>query len=418
MISLLQARTIALSSVEVGPAVRTTLAQARGRFLAAQVRATRDVPACDNSAMDGFALKAKDSKGARRDRPRILRLLGSVYAGMPPPDEELKAGESYRIFTGAPMPPGADTVIRLEAARDDEQTVSLFIESAPGANVRRRGEEYPEGQPLFMPGQPIDAYVIGVLASLGLATVEVHPPPKVAILTIGDELYPPGVPLLPHQIYDSNGALLSSLCEEAGAEVVSHTRVLDRDEEIAQPLLHALPNVDMVVTTGGASVGHKDRVKAVVEALGGTLSFDGVAMKPGKPTGLARLRRIPICILPGNPGAACVAFDQIARPMLLKRQGALERRRRFKVRLDAPKKKQPALTYLLSARLDSRADGLWAKVRPQGAGQIFHNVGSEGWLRLPAGRGEFSTGDVVDLELFANPSYRPAEDRQLDESTR
>ena len=155
--------------------------------------------------------------------------------------------------------------------------------------------------------------------------------------------------------------------------------------------------MDLLVTSGGASVGDRDRVKAVLRARGAALEVDGVALKPGKPVGLARWGALPVLILPGNPGAATVAFDQLGRPLLLALQGVREERRRVQVRLEEPRHKQGGLTYLLSARSEEGR----ARIRPQGAGQLLQNVGAEGWVVLPPGRADFAAGEEVTLELFA-----------------
>ncbi|HET9451908.1 MAG TPA: molybdopterin-binding protein, partial [Aggregicoccus sp.] len=155
--------------------------------------------------------------------------------------------------------------------------------------------------------------------------------------------------------------------------------------------------VELLVTSGGASVGERDRVKAALRARGAQLEVDGVALKPGKPVGLARWEGLPVLVLPGNPGAATVAFDQLGRPLLLALQGVREERRRLRVQLEEARHKQAGLTYLLSARSESGR----ARIRPQGAGQLLQNVGAEGWVVLPAGRADFAAGEEVALELFA-----------------
>jgi molybdopterin molybdotransferase len=408
MIPLLQARTISISSLTALPVTEVPLLEAQRRFLARPVAVTRDLPALDNSAMDGFAVLASDTTGARRDRPATLKVVGTLFAGSPLADRDLRPGEAFRIYTGAPIPYGADAVVRQEAAGDEGQRVHVYAAAATGEHLRRRGEELRLGAPLFAIGTRLDPSVIGVLASMGLATAPTRARPRVAVLTLGDELVPLGQRAEPHQVYDSNGALLAALCTEAGGEVVSLQQAEDREHDIEDKLTRARQaEVDLIVSTGGASVGAKDRIKQVIKTMGGTIGFDGVAIKPGKPAGLAMLNKVPIAILPGNPGACSVAFDQLARPMLLKLQGVVEKRRTETVRLDTPRKKQPALAYLLAARREERNGELWAQVRPQGAGQIFQNVGAEGWVVLPPGKGEFAAGERVEMELFERSAFLP-----------
>ena len=208
------------------------------------------------------------------------------------------------------------------------------------------------------------------------------------------------------RIHDSNGALLSALAAEVNAIPVLQARAPDDDGRIRAALEGALEAADLVVTCGGASVGDRDRVKPVLRAMGGELHVDGVLLKPGKPLGLAAVRGKPVVVLPGNPGAAAVGFDQVARPMLLRMQGVTEVRRRMPVRLDAPRRKQAGLEYFLSAQVE--LDGSWpppARIRPQGAGQLVHAVGAHGWVILPRGRGEFAAGEEHPMELFAAPRW-------------
>ncbi|HZI15098.1 MAG TPA: gephyrin-like molybdotransferase Glp [Myxococcus sp.] len=405
--SLSTARLAALDAIAPAAVERVPLLEAQGRFLAAAVTASRSLPGCDNSAMDGWAVRAEETRGANRDRPARLRLAGTVYAGALPA-RALQPGEAARIFTGAPIPPGADAVVRQEAARpsDDGLHVDVFITVPQGNDIRRAGEEVLAGAPLFAPGQRVGASVLGVLASMGETTARVRPAPRVAVLATGDELVPPGTPALPHQVYESNLILISALAREAGADVRHLARARDDEAELRDTLLRVAPQVDVLLTTGGASVGDKDLVKRVLASLGARFLVDGVALKPGKPVAVARLGATAIAVLPGNPGAATVAFDQLARPLLLKHQGVVETRRRVRARLSEPRHKQAGLTYLLTTTLEPSASGEpVARLRPQGAGQILQNVHGEGWAILPPGRADFAEGDSVEVELFDAPHY-------------
>jgi molybdopterin molybdotransferase len=332
-----------------------------------------------------------------------------VYAGALP-SRTLQSGEAARVFTGAPIPPGADAVVRQEAARAEEDGhVSLFITVPQGNDIRRAGEEIQEGTPVFPAGLRADAAVLGMLASMGAATVLVRPAPRVVVLATGDELIPPGVPALPHQVYESNLVLISSMAREAGAEVSATDRARDDDAELRAAITRGAQGSDLLITTGGASVGDKDRVKRVLTELGARFFVDGVALKPGKPVAVARLGETAVLVLPGNPGAAAVAFDQLGRPMLLALQGVREQRRRLKVRITGSWHKQAGLTYLITATLEPREGEVlpWARLRRQDAGQILQNVGAEGLAVLPPGRADFAEGDEVELELFDRPRYVP-----------
>ncbi|AEI63759.1 gephyrin-like molybdotransferase Glp [Corallococcus macrosporus] len=401
------ARQAAFDAIAPAAPERVPLLDAQGRFLAAPVTASRSLPGCDNSAMDGWAVRAEETQGATRDRPARLRVTGTVFAGGLP-TTSLQPGTAARVFTGAPLPPGADAVVRQEAARptQDGAFVDVFITVPPGNDVRRTGEEVIAGTPLFDAGLRVSAAVLGVLASLGATDVWVRPAPRVAVLATGDELVPPGAPALPHQVYESNLVLVAALAREAGADVRQLARARDDEAALREALTRLAPQVDVLVTTGGASVGDKDLVKRVLTALGARFFVDGVALKPGKPVAVARLGDTAVVVLPGNPGAATVAFDQLARPLLLKHQGVLESRRRVRAHLSEARHKQAGLTYLITTTLEAR-DGLAprAVLRPQGAGQILQNVHGEGWALLPPGRADFAEGDLVDVELFDRPTF-------------
>jgi len=403
---LTAARKAALDAVSPLAPARVPLLHAHGRFLAAAITAARSLPGCDNSAMDGWAVRAEETRGVNRDKPARLRVVDTVYAGHLP-SRPIGPGEAARIFTGAPIPEGADAVVRQEAARaTGDGAVEIYVTVPPGHDIRRTGEEVRSGVPLFGPGQRVDAHVLGVLASMGEATALVRPAPKVAVLATGDELIQPGHPALPHQVYESNLSLVAALAREAGAELLTMGRARDDDAELREAVSRLLPRADVLVTTGGASVGEKDRVKRVLADMGARFLVDGVALKPGKPVAVARVGDTAVVVLPGNPGAATVGFDQFARPLLLKLQGVLEVRRRLRVRLDSARGKQAGLTYLISATVEHREDARpLARLRVQGAGQILQNVGAEGLVVLPPGQADFAEGDEVEMELFERPHY-------------
>ncbi|HYI02540.1 gephyrin-like molybdotransferase Glp [Hyalangium sp.] len=405
--SLSSAQQAALDAVTPAPPEPLPLLLAHGRFLATAVSASRSLPGCDNSAMDGWAVRAEETLGATRDQPARLRIVDTVYAGALP-SRALQSGEAARVFTGAPLPVGADAVVRQEAARADESgLVSLFITVPPGNDIRRMGEEVLAGAPLFTAGQRVDANVLGVLASMGATTALVRRAPRVAVLATGDELVSPGMPALPHQVYESNLHLIAALAREAGAEVVATERARDDEAALRATLTALAQRADVLITTGGASVGDKDLVKSVLAELGARFLVNGVALKPGKPVAVARLGALAVVVLPGNPGAATVAFDQLGRPLLLRFQGVREERRRLRARLSEGRHKQAGLAYLITTTLEHREGGglPWAGLRPQGAGQILQNVGAQGFAILPPGRADFAEGDEVEVELFDRPRY-------------
>lgn len=412
MISLQEARALALASIRVAPPIEVPLLAAHLRYLASPMRASRPVPNLDNSAMDGYALRSAETVGANRDRPVRLKCVETIYAGTSP-ERTIGDRQAARLFTGAPIPNGADCVVRQEAARPDGSDVLVFVESAPGQNIRHRGEEMALGEIVLPAGEKLDAASLGLLAAAGMGAVPIWAQPRVSLLTVGDELARPGAPALAHQVYDCNGVLLEALCAEAGACVVNRRRSADREESIRDSLQNLVAGADLLITSGGASVGDRDLVKRCLAQLGAAMVFDGVALKPGKPASVAVWSGCPVVVLPGNPGAASVAFDQLARPMLLKRQGVIEHRQTIEVQLDAAQHKQGGLTYLLSAVVAERGKDRWATLRAQGSGQLRQNIGADGWAILPPGRADFEAGDRVAVELFAKPSYTLADAEAL-----
>lgn len=407
MIPLERARELALALVSPLPARQVGLDQAHDRFLTEPLVAPRPLPPVDNAAMDGWAVRAQDTRGATRARPAALREVGTAVAGELP-DQEVGAGEAIRIFTGAPLPPGADAVVRQEEAAEAKGEIRVFAEARPWLHVRRTGEELVEGAVALPARTRLDAYALGVAASLGRIDLMISGLPRVAVITVGDELIRPGRPALPHQIHDSSGTMLTARAAELGAEIASQMHAADDDAPIRAELEMALDNSDLVVTCGGASVGARDRVKQVLAAMGARFVVDGVLLKPGKPAAVAAVRDRPVLVLPGNSGAAVVAFDQLGRPMIHRLQGVRELRRRIAVRLDSTRHKPAELEQFLSADLErSGGEGRppRAIIRPQGPGRILHSVGAEGWVILPRGRAGFEAGEEHPMELFAGSVF-------------
>ena len=399
------ARAAALGALRPAPPEHVPLPAALGRFLAGDVWASRSLPGCPVSAMDGYAVRAEETLHANRDRPVRLRVTHTVYAGHLPPGP-LAPGEAARIFTGAPLPEGATAVVRQEATLALEGHVHLYVHVPPGRDIRAEGEELRSGTLLLRAGQRLDAHALGVLASQGGPLVAVGAAPRVAVLVTGDELVVPGTPALPHQVYESNLVLVTALAQEAGAHVGARERSRDEDAPLRAAIERLVPDTDVLVTTGGASVGDKDRVKRVLAGMGATFLVDGVALKPGKPVAVGRLGTTALVVLPGNPGAATVAFDQFVRPLLLRHQGVHEERQRVRVPLDDARHKQAGFTYLVSGTLHTGEDGrTWAGIRPQGGGQHLHHIGAEGYAVLPPGRADFAAGDEVEFERFDRPRF-------------
>lgn len=328
MLSVDEARERILASVRTGTAKPVALSACHGLVLAQHVRAETPVPPFRNAAMDGYAVRSVDARDAAYDSPVRLRITGNLPAGVEP-DRSVGSGEAIRIMTGAAMPDGADAVVRFEETNDPEpgsesncdnlDWVSIYRAPACGDNVRQPGEDIPEGTHIFSPGLLIDAAVQGVLASTNHASVAAIPRPLVAILATGDEVVDPGESLNPGQIRNSNNYTIAGLVEEAGAipEIIGIAR--DTESSIRASLVGS-EKYDLLITSGGVSLGDYDMVKDVLRSEG-SIDLWQVRIKPGKPMAFGQIGGVPLIGLPGNPVAAYVAFLQFAAPAIARMRG-------------------------------------------------------------------------------------------------
>lgn len=290
------------------------LAQARGRVLATDVIANLNVPPHDNSAMDGYAVRATDTRAA----PLALPITQRIAAGQV--GEPLMPGTVARIFTGAPLPAGADAVVMQENTESDANGVRVLQSVETGENLRAAGEDIKSGAQLMAAGHRLQPQDIGLLAAAGIETVSLVRQPRVALLTTGDELVQPGTPLKPGQIYNANAFAITALLQGFGAEVVDYGIVRDSHDATRKLLADAAANSDCVISTGGVSVGEEDHVKNAVEETG-HLDLWKLAIKPGKPFASGKLSGKQFFGLPGNPVSAFVTALLLVRPALLAMQG-------------------------------------------------------------------------------------------------
>ncbi len=305
-------QAISLNATETLP-----LLKALGRVLAESQTSSLDVPPADNSAMDGYAFCHADLSSMSAAG---LPISQRVAAGAIP--EKLQAGTAARIFTGAEIPEGADTVVMQEQCQisDDQQTVSVPLDCPLGNNIRRAGQDISLGAEIAIAGELLTPQAIGLLASIGIAEVPVYRQLRVAILSTGDELAEPGTPLQSGQIYNSNRYLLASLLQQMNMITVDLGRVEDTPQATLAALSRGTLEADIVISTGGVSVGEEDHVKGAVEKLG-ELNLWKIAIKPGKPLAFGRIGDTPFFGLPGNPVSTFVTFLLFARPYLQKMQG-------------------------------------------------------------------------------------------------
>lgn len=339
MISVEEARERILAFFQRLEPADVPLLDALGQVVARDAVAPFDIPPLDNTAMDGYAVRAADTTGASEPSPVELKVVADLAAGYVL-DREVQAGEAVRIMTGAPMPPGADAVVPFEETdeplRDVGQSakraerVAILKAAHPAANIRFRGEDVKAGQPVIPAGRVVRASEIGVLASIGLTSVPVYRRPVVAILSTGDEITAPGEPLLPGRIYDSNASSVAALVKSYGAI----PRVLGIAKDTVEDLtaaIHRGLDADMIVTSAGVSRGDFDVVKDVL-AKEGEIDFWTVRMKPGKPLAFGAFtapdgRRVPHLGLPGNPVSSMVSFELFGRPAIFKMLGRSDWRR-------------------------------------------------------------------------------------------
>ena len=326
MLELEEALARVLAAVPAPMSESVALSEAAGRVVTEQVRSPVDLPIFDNSAMDGYALRAADVASAKPDWPAHLRLTGKVAAGEVFVGE-VTAGTCVRLFTGSPLPPGADAVVRQEDTRVEPSgtgEVLILAPAARGENIRPRGGDVKHGATLAEAGEHLTVGRIGLLAAAGLTPIRAGRQPVVGLLATGSELREPGQPLAPGQIYESNRIALAALMERAGAIPRSFPLVADVLAATSLALAKAFDKCDAVVTSGGVSVGEMDFVRRAFEQIGGELQFWKVAVRPGRPFAFGRCRGKLLFGLPGNPVSALVTFLLLVRPALLRWQGAAD----------------------------------------------------------------------------------------------
>ncbi len=377
------------------------LTEAQDCLLAQTAEAADDIPPFSNTSMDGYAVRAQDVRGAGQE-PVVLDVLGTVRAGHPS-EETLKAGECFKIMTGAPVPAGADAVVPVEWTEAlDSAHVRILRAVEPGAHLRFQGEDMRKGRAVLQAGTLLTPPMLGVLATLGLSRVKVAAPPRVAILSTGDELRDPDMPLEPGTIRNSNSYALFGAIRAAGGQPVLYPTAPDEPEAIRALFTKAAGECDLVVSSGGVSVGDYDFVKPVIESLG-KLSLWRVNLKPGKPLAFGQVLGVPILGLPGNPVSALVTFELFVRPAIRTMLGD-SRWQRPKLRLalasdftEVTDRRQYVRCRLI---LDQGHLKLWPHTNQGSAVQTsWQDV--DALMIIPENTGPYRAGDEVDALVLS-----------------
>jgi molybdopterin molybdotransferase len=390
MISEEDARAKILDVIQPLPSRRLLLSQAFGCFAGEDYLSRLPLPNFDNSAMDGYAVVASSCRKGER-----LPVIGEQPAG---PDRRLhiSRGEAVRIFTGAPVPGGADAIVMQEDVKRDGDEIALNADVSPGDFIRRRGCDLAAGQKILAKGERIRAATVALLASQGLADVMVAGEVDAAIISTGDELVKPGETIKPGQIYESNSALLNALVQHSGASVKSAEHSCDERESLIEAIRRGTKN-HILIVTGGVSVGEHDLVQAALRSLGASIDIWRVAIKPGKPFLFGRVGESAVFGLPGNPVSAFVTFLQFVRPAILKMMGASN--------LDLP-----GVSAKLALDLTNDGDrvhyvrgkleaGKFTPVGRQESHALFGLSQSSALLRVAAGE-SLQAGEVVDVQIW------------------
>jgi molybdopterin molybdotransferase len=392
MISEEDARSKVLEAIQMVPTRHVLLSEALGCFAAEDYFARLPLPNFDNSAMDGYAVVASSCRKGER-----LRVIGEQSAGL---DRQLRIspGEAVRIFTGAPMPAGADAVVMQEDVSRESDAIILSVDVDPGDFVRRRGCDLAEGQKVLAKGERVRPATIALLASQGFADMTVGGDVKAAIVSTGDELVKPGENIKPGQIYESNSVLLQGLLQRCGTSVKSVEHCRDERESLIEAIKLGIKN-HILIITGGVSVGEHDLVQATLRSLGAKIDIWRVAIKPGKPFLFGQIGKCAIFGLPGNPVSAFITFLQFVRPAVLKMMGASTGE------LDLPKvsaelavdlRNESDRPHYVRGRLEN---GKFSPVGRQESHALFGLSQSNALLRLGVGEAR-SGGESVGVQLF------------------
>ena len=379
---------------------QVTLAAAAGRVLARPVAAAEFVPSFDRSTVDGWAVRAADTFGCSDSLPALLDMAGQVQMGENAA-APLSPGSGVKVPTGGAVPPGADAVVMVEYTEEyGDGTFGVLKPAAPGENLIYRGDDVAPGQEVLPAGRRIGPADIGALAALGAARVWVRRRPVVGILSTGDELVPLRQKPGPGQVRDVNAPMLAAAAAAWGARCLPPVLLPDREEQLEEAVDRLASRCDVVVLSGGSSVGEKDAAARVLDRLGEIL-FHGIAMKPGKPTLLARVREVPVLGLPGHPVAAFFTAHLLLRPLLAQLTGRRLEAIRATARLSGPVPANHGRAQYAGVFLRREEGELVAVPAHSKSGLITTLAGSDGYLCVPRDCEGFSAGQQVEVTLYS-----------------
>ncbi len=405
LIGLDRARDLVLELATPLRAEDVALGDALGRTLAEDVTSAESVPGFDNSAMDGFAVRAGDTDGASAASPALMRTIDESSAGHPARCG-VNAGEAIAISTGAMLPAGADAVVRIEDVLQQGAEIEVRAPVEPGTDVRRTGEDIRAGEVALRAGTQVGLFELGVLASIGCARVRCVSRPSLRVLTTGDELLDPGEQPRPGGVRNTNAYTVPALARLAGAEVVRVQRVGDEQAATQAAVVETL-QCDIAVVCGGVSVGAHDHVRPALRAAGAQEVFWGVALRPGKPTWFGICdsrgagRQTLVFGLPGNPVSAIVTFLLFVRPAVRRLGGADPGCERLTAVLDEDYCKPPGRAHAVRCRLQLCDDGWHARpTGPQGSHVLRSMLGAEGLGIVPAASAGLAAGERIEVELL------------------
>jgi len=400
MIHIEEAQQIILRHIAPLPTEELPLLQGIGRVASEDVDAPWDIPATDNSAMDGYAFSFAVVRG------NSLFVSGNIPAGKER-TTPVAAGEAVRIMTGAPIPRGCDTVVPIENVETIGDTIRLLGDVRPGAHIRKRGEDIRAGQRAIAANSPLRPQEIGMLASLGKSSVRVYRRPRVGVLATGDELLEIGSPPAPGKIINSNSYGIAAQVVESGGDPVMLGIAEDEVARTCDRIREGIRG-DLLITTGGVSVGDRDCVKEAIVALGGEIKFWKVHMKPGKPVAFAILEGKPVFALPGNPAAAMISFEVFVRPALLKMTGHTRIfRPTVTAALTEPIANRGDRPHLIRVWVDARKDGYVASATGnQSSARLSSLTAANGFMKIAPGT-SLASGESVVVSLLDRPEILP-----------